>query len=64
MDPNITRAGFHIGFYVSFVSGLLLLFVERGTPEFAITALTFAIGLLFLAIIVAVVKWEQWRKRL
>jgi len=63
MDPNITRAGFHIGFYVSFVSGLLLLFVERGTPEFAISLLSFAIGMLFLVIIVAVVKWEQWRRR-
>ena len=64
MDVNITRAGFHIGFYVSFVSGILLLFLEWGTAEFAITALTFAIGLLFLAIVVAVVKWDQWRRRM
>lgn len=64
MDANITRAAFHIGFYVAFVSGILLLFLKRGTPEFAITALTFGIGITFLAIVVAVVKWDQWRRRM
>ncbi len=64
MDINITRAAFHIGFYVAFVSGVLLIFLERGTAEFAITGLTFAIGVTFLAIVVAVVKWQQWRNRL
>lgn len=64
MDPTFSRAGFHIGFYISFVSGILLLFVERGTAEFAITALTFAMGLIFLAVVVAVVKWGQWRRRM
>ncbi len=64
MDVNITRTAFHIGFYVAFVSGILLLFLERGTAEFAVTLFTFVIGLMFLAIVVAVVKWEQWRNRL
>lgn len=64
MDVNITRAGFHIGFYVAFVSGVLLLFLERGTAEFAITLFTFAVGLTCLAIVVAVVKWHQWRNRI
>ncbi|MEZ4623112.1 MAG: hypothetical protein R2867_47485 [Caldilineaceae bacterium] len=64
MDVNITRAGFHIGFYVAFVSGILLLFLDRGTAEFAITALTFGIGVTFLLIVVAVVKWQQWRSRM
>ncbi len=64
MDINITRAGFHIGFFIAFVSGSLLLILERGTPEFAITLITFAIGITFLAIVVAVVKWDQWRRRM
>jgi uncharacterized membrane protein len=64
MDVNITRAGFHIGFFIAFVSGILLLMLERGTPEFAITLITFAIGVTFLAIVVAVVKWDQWRRRM
>jgi uncharacterized membrane protein YidH (DUF202 family) len=64
MDVNITRAGFHIGFFIAFVSGILLLSLERGTPEFAITLITFAIGVTFLVIVVAVVKWDQWRRRM
>lgn len=64
MDANITRAAFHIGFYVAFVSGILLLVVERRTAEFAITAITFCIGLFFLAIVVIIVKWQQWRNRM
>lgn len=64
MGMFITRAGFHIGFYVAFVSGILLLFLDRGTPEFAITAVTFAIGLSFLLIVVVAVKWGQWRRRM
>ena len=64
MDVNITRAGFHIGFFIAFVSGILLLSLERGTPEFAITLITFAIGVTFLAIVVAVVKWDQLRRRM
>ncbi|MCB0065176.1 MAG: hypothetical protein KDE19_23795 [Caldilineaceae bacterium] len=64
MDVNITRAGFHIGFFVAFISGLLLLVVERDTAEFAISLISFVIGLTFLAIIVAIVKWQQWRNRM
>ena len=64
MDPTFTRAAFHIGFYVAFVSGILLLVVERGTAEFAITAISFGIGLFFLAVVVAFVKWQQWRNRM
>ena len=64
MDATITRAAFHIGFYVAFVSGLLLLVVEHDTAEFAISVFTFGIGLFFLATVVAVVKWQQWRNRM
>lgn len=64
MDANITRAAFHIGFYVAFVSGLLLFFVERDSAEFAISAITFCIGLFFLTVVVAIVKWQQWRNRM
>lgn len=64
MDINITRAAFHIGFYVAFVSGVLLFFLERGSAEFAITLISLVIGLTFLAIVVVAVKWQQWRNRL
>lgn len=64
MDVTITRAAFHIGFYIAFVSGILLFFVERGTAEFAISAITFCIGLFCLAVVAAIVKWQQWRNRM
>lgn len=63
MDPHFSKAGFHIGFFIMFVSGILLLVVERNTAEFAISLLTFFIGLTFLLAIVALVKWQQWRDR-
>ena len=59
MDSQIGRAGFHIGFYVAFVSGILLLFLRRGTAEYLITLFTFVVALIFLLIIVVIVRWSQ-----
>jgi hypothetical protein len=59
MDSQLGRAGFHLGFYVTFVSGLLLLFLERGTAEHSITLLTFLIGLLFLIGLAIVIRLSQ-----
>ncbi|MBX3015211.1 MAG: hypothetical protein KF832_27075 [Caldilineaceae bacterium] len=59
MNSAMGKAGFHIGFFIIFVSGGLFFIVERGSPEFAITLLTFTIGVIFLAIIITLVKWGQ-----
>ncbi len=59
MDSQIGRAGFHIGFYVAFVSGILLLFLRRGTAEYLITLFTFVVAVIFLLIIVVIVRWGQ-----
>lgn len=59
MDSQIGRAGFHIGFYIAFVSGILLFFLRRGTAEFMITLFTFAVALIFLLIIAVIVRWSQ-----
>ncbi len=59
MDSNMGRAGFQIGIFIMLVSGGLLFVVERGTPEYAISVITFLIGFVFLLGIVAVVKWSQ-----
>ncbi|MCB0112727.1 MAG: hypothetical protein R2856_32175 [Caldilineaceae bacterium] len=56
IDPYLGKAAFHIGFYIAFVAGALLLFLERGTPEFVITQITFGIGVSFIAIIALLVK--------
>ena len=59
MDSGIGRAGFHIAFYIVFVAGILLLFLERGSAEFAITLFSFILGLLFLSLIVIWVRYTQ-----
>lgn len=59
MDSNMGRAGFQIGIFIMLVSGGLLFVVERGTAEYAISLITFLIGLIFLLGIVIVVRWSQ-----
>ena len=59
MDNGISRAGFQIAFYIVFVSGILLLFLERRSAEFAITLFSFCLGLLFLGLIVIWVRYTQ-----
>lgn len=59
MDSGIGRAGFQIGFYIVFVSGILLLFLDRGSAEFAITVFSFVLGLLFLVLITVWVRYMQ-----
>ncbi len=51
MDPQITRAGFRIAFYVVMVSGIMLLFLQPGTAEFVVAAMSLMIGVFFAAVI-------------
>lgn len=48
-----------MAFYIVFVTGILLLFLERGSAEFAITLFTFVLGLIFLSIVVIIVRYTQ-----
>jgi hypothetical protein len=59
MDSSIGHAGFRIGCFVVFVAGGLLLFLETGTAEQAITLITLLLGLLFLLAIAIVVRLGQ-----
>lgn len=59
MDSGIGKAGFHMAFYIVFVSGILLLFLDRGSAEFAITLFSFVLGLVFLGVIVIWVRYTQ-----
>jgi hypothetical protein len=59
MGSGIGRAGFHLAFYIVFVSGILLLFLPRESAEFAITLFTFVLGLIFLSIIIVLVRYTQ-----
>lgn len=48
-----------MAFYIVFVSGILLLFLDRGSAEFAITLFSFVLGLVFLGVIVIWVRYTQ-----
>jgi hypothetical protein len=61
ISPEFGRAGFVIGIFVSLVSGMLLLVVERGSAEFFVSLITFLIGIAFLLAIVFLV-WMGMRK--
>lgn len=59
MSGNLAHAAFRLGFFIVFVSGILLLFLESGSAEQAIMIFTFLIGLLFLATIAILVHLGQ-----
>lgn len=63
MDPFLGRAAFHIGFYIAFVAGALLIFLEKGTAEHVITQFTLGIGLIYLLLVVILVQWGKRRER-
>ena len=59
MSSTLAHAAFRLGFFIVFVSGILLLFLDSGTAEQAITLFTFFIGLVFLTIIIIWVRLGQ-----
>lgn len=59
MSSSLTHAAFRLGFFIVFVSGVLLLFLESGSAEQAITIFTFLIGLVFLMAIAILVRLGQ-----
>ncbi|MCL4859333.1 MAG: hypothetical protein KJZ93_07995 [Caldilineaceae bacterium] len=61
MSSSFGHAAFRLGFFIVFVTGALLLFLERGTAEWAITVFTFLLALLFLVIVAVIVRLGQRR---
>jgi hypothetical protein len=60
MSSSFAHAAFRIGFFIVFVSGMLLLFLENGSAEQAIMIFTFLLGLVFL---IAIVIWVRLGQR-
>ena len=56
LSPEIGQAGFRLAFFIMLLSGGLLFLVQPGTAEFVITVATFAVGLVFLLLIAALVR--------
>lgn len=59
IDPWLGKAAFHLGFYIAFTAGILLFFLEKQTPEYAITQITFGIGLAFVVVVAILVRWRK-----
>ncbi len=59
IDPILGKAAFHLGFYIAFTAGILLFFLEKQTPEYVITQITFGIGVAFITVIAILVRWRK-----
>jgi hypothetical protein len=59
MAGSLAHAAFRLGFFIAFVSGFLLLFLERGSAEQAIMIFTFVFSLVFVTAIAAWVRFGQ-----
>jgi len=56
MDPQIGQAGFRLALFLILMAGGMLFFLQSGTPEFSITVITLALGLIFAGIVIALVR--------
>ena len=61
MDPQILGAGFRVAVLLAFVGGLLLLFEPPDSAEFVVSALTFGIGVVFMALVGVLVRYSTPR---
>lgn len=61
MSRDLGQVAFRLGFFIVFVSGMLLFFVERGSAEQMITIFTFIIGLVFVVVVAILVRFAQRR---
>ncbi len=56
MSPDLGQAWFRVAFFIALVSGVLIPFQAPGSAEFVISATSFVIGLIFIAVIAFVVR--------
>ncbi len=56
LSSELGRAVFRIVFYVTLVSAVLLIFLDRGSAEFVVASLTFALGLVATLVIAILVR--------
>ncbi|MBI1298382.1 hypothetical protein GC175_25895 [bacterium] len=56
IGPELGKAGFTIGVFVTLVAAILLFVTEPNSAEFTISLLTFGIGVLFLLLIIVLVR--------
>jgi hypothetical protein len=57
LSPEVARAGFRLAILIVLLALGLLVTLSPGTPEFAITLFTLLVGVVFIGIIAALVRW-------
>ena len=63
MPPEVGRVAFGWAVFLVLASGVLLLTLTPGTPEFVITLFTLCLGLLLGLIVVAGALWTRRRDK-
>ena len=58
VHPKVGRVAFNLAFYFTFMSGILLPFLSRDSPEFVAAVFAFIFSLVFLLIVI----WEVRRE--
>jgi hypothetical protein len=58
MDPQITRAAFRIGVFIVAIALFLLPFEPFGSAAFYVTLLAAFVGIVFIALVAAIVKFS------
>ena len=63
MGPQIGRLALGWAAFLVLASGVLLLTLTPGTPQFVVTLFTLCLGLLLGLIVVAAVVWTRRREK-
>jgi len=61
MDPQVLGAGFRIAIFVTTTAVLLLIFEPRDSAEFVVSVMALAIGLTFVALVAALIRYSTPR---
>ncbi|HEY0736875.1 MAG TPA: hypothetical protein VGD69_18290 [Herpetosiphonaceae bacterium] len=62
LHPELGRLGFRIAMFVTLVSGALLPAQTPGSAEFVLMATALAIGVVFLLLMIALIRWSIRRE--
>lgn len=63
LHPEPGRLGFRIAIFVTLASGALLVVQTPGSAEFVLMATALAIGVVFLLIMIALIRWSIRREQ-
>jgi uncharacterized membrane protein YdcZ (DUF606 family) len=59
IDPRLGQAAIRIGMFMALSAGAMLFLVDRASPEFVVSFISFVIGLAFMGVIALVVRGKD-----